>query len=283
MALREGTTMYPWMSLNDFTVRQALFAERFAITREAGFSGIEFQIEEAREYAKEHGGLDSVSELLRRNSLRFDQALMLRECLSSTHQKERDAFLNEAERVFRDTKVLGGKTVLACATFGKSDLKAAPELFAELCDLAATIGISLALEFIGWAETIKDIRTALEIVERAGRKNGGIYYDTLQHQLGGSTLRDLEELPTEYIYGVHLADARNLNLPPMEIGRKHRLFPGEGDVPINEIVKILHVKGYRSCFALEIFNDEYMKRPALDVAREGFDSMAKVLSTAGYK
>ncbi len=275
--------MYPWMSLNDFTIRQALFEERFAITRQAGYSGIEFRIDEARDYAKKHGGLDSVSELLRRNSLRFGHALMLRECLSSTHQKDRDTFLNEAEAVFRDTRVLGGKMVLACATFGKSDLKAAPELFAELCDLAATIGLSLSLEFIGWAETIKDIRTALEIVEKAGRKNGGIYYDTLQHYLGGSTLRDLEELPTEYIFGVHLADAHHLNLPPMEIGRKYRLFPGAGEVPIYEIVKILHAKGYQSWFALEIFNDEYMKRPAPDVASEGFDSMAKVLSMAGYK
>jgi len=275
--------MHARMSLNDITIRQAPFAERFSITREAGYSGIEFRIDEARDYAKEHGGLDSVLDLLHRNGLRFDQALLLRECLSATHQKERNRFLKEAEGIFGDAKYLGGKTVLACSTFGQADLKAAPGLFAELCDLAATIGISLALEFIGWAETIKDIRTALEIIEKAGRKNGGIYYDTLHHHFGGSTLRDLEKLPTEYIFGVHLADARNLNLHSMEIGRRHRLFPGQGEIPISEIVKILYAKGYHSFFALEIFNDEYVKRAALDVAREGFESMAKVLSNAGYE
>ena len=274
--------MYSQISLNDITIRQAPFGERFDIARKAGYSGVEFRVDEARDYGREHGGLGSVLELLQKSGLRFDQALLLRECLSAAHQKERDKFLKEAEAFFRDTKFLGGKCVLACSAFGPVDLKAAPVLFGELCDLAEAFGISLALEFIGWAETIKDIRTAREIIEKAGRRNGGIYYDTLHHHFGGSSFQDLEELPTQSIFGVHIADALNLDLNAFDIGRKHRLFPGHGVIRIPEMLTILNKKGYRSFFALELFNEEYVKRPALDVAKEGFDLTAKALSQAGY-
>jgi sugar phosphate isomerase/epimerase len=274
--------MYPKIALNDYTIQQAPFGDRFDIACEVGFSGVEFQIDEARDYAREHGGLDSVLELLRRNNLRFDQSMMLRDCFSPAHKNDREAFLRHAEGFFQDTKFLGGKVVLTCATFGPAEMNEAPELFGELCDLADSFGINLALEFIGWAETIKDIGTARSIVEKAGRKNGGILYDTLHHYFGGSSFRDLEELPTEHIFAVHIVDANDMNLPTLEISRHHRVFPGKGVIPIPEILDILHAKGYQGSLALELFSDEYSKRPALDVAREGFECITRILSEAGF-
>ena len=274
--------MYPKIALNDYTIQQAPFGDRFDIAREVGFSGVEFQIDEARDYAKEHGGLDSVLELLRRNNLRFDQSMMLRDCFSPAHKNDREAFLRHAEGFFQDTKFLGGKVVLTCATFGPAEMNEAPEMFGELCDLADSFGINLALEFIGWAETIKDIRTARSIVEKADRKNGGILYDTLHHYFGGSSFRDLEELPTEHIFAVHIVDVNDMDIHPMEISRHHRVFPGKGVIPIPEILGILHAKGYQGSLALELFSDEYSTRPALDVAREGFESMVRILSEAGF-
>jgi sugar phosphate isomerase/epimerase len=204
--------MYPKIALNDYTIQQAPFGDRFDIARAVGFSGVEFQIDEARDYAEKHGGLDSVLELLRRNNLRFDQSMMLRDCFSPAHKNNREAFLRHAEGFFRDTKFLGGKVVLTCATFGPAEMNEAPEMFGELCDLADSFGVNLALEFIGWAETIKNIGTARTIVEKASRKNGGILYDTLHHYFGGSSFRDLEELPTEHIFAVHIVDA-NASFP----------------------------------------------------------------------
>jgi 4-hydroxyphenylpyruvate dioxygenase len=274
--------MYPKMSLNDFTIRQASLSDRFEITRDAGFSGIEFQIDEARHYAREHGGWGSVLELLQRNNLRFDQSLSLRDCFSPTHKKDRKSFLRHAEGVFHYTQFLRGRVFLVRSTFGPAEMDEAPEMFGELCDLADTFELKLALEFIGWAEKIRDIKTARTIVEKADRKNGGILYDTFHHYFGGSSFRDLEELPTESIFAVHIADANDLNMHPMEIGRHHRVFPGKGIIPIPEYLDILHTKGYQGSLALELFNDEYMTRPAPAVAREGFESMTRILSGAGF-
>jgi len=274
--------MYPKIALNDYTIQQAPFGDRFDIAREVGFSGVEFQIDEARDYAEKHGGLDSVLELLRRNNLRFDQSMMLRDCFSPAHKEDREGFLRYAEGFFRDTQLLEGSVVLTCATFGPAEMNEAPELFGELCDLADSFGINLALEFIGWAETIKDIGTARSIVEKADRKNGGILYDTLHHYFGGSSFRDLEGLPTEHIFAVHIADVNDMDIHPMEISRHHRVFPGKGVIPIPEILDILHAKEYQGSLALEIFSDEYSTRPAIEVAREGFECMTRILSEADF-
>ena len=275
--------MYPKISINDVTIRHAPYAERFKIARQAGFSGVEIWMDEAREYAKDHGGLESVATLLSENNLRLDQVLLLRDALSPNHAKDRKNYLKDAEQIFRDTTILGGKTVVACATFGTTDVDEAVGLFAELCDLAGVYDIRLALEFIGWAETIKDIKTAKYIIEKAGRKNGGILYDTLHHFFGGTTMKDLEDVPTDYLFAVHIVDVKRLDMPILEISREHRLFPGKGEVPIQEILDILHSKKYNSTMALEMFSNDYWNRPPMDVAKEGFQSMLQMISKAGFK
>jgi 4-hydroxyphenylpyruvate dioxygenase len=148
--------------------------------------------------------------------------------------------------------------------------------------VAADFDIRLALEFVGWAEVIKDIRTARTIVEAAGRPNGGVLYDTFHHFFGGSTMDDLRALPTEQIFAVHLVDATRMDLSTLEISRKHRLFPGHGSVPFAEILSILHDKHYDGFMSLEMFNEQYWQRPPLEVAREGYAAMTRLIGAAGF-
>jgi len=73
-----------------------------------------------------------------------------------------------------------------------------------------------------------------------------------------------------------------MDINPMEIGRHHRVFPGKGVIPIPEILHILRAKGYQGSLSLELFSDEYWSRPALEVARESFEVMTRILSEAGF-
>ena len=274
--------MYPKITINDVTIRPAPYARRFAEAREAGFTGVEIWMDEARKYAQENGGPAAVADLLKENNLRLDQVLLLGDAFSDQHLKNRKAYLENAESIFKETQAVGGDTLALCATFGQADLKESPALFAELCDLADEYGIRLSLEFIGWAEIIKDLKTAWEIVDKAGRKNGGILYDTFHHFFGGTGMKDLEQVPTEYIFAVHIVDAHRMDISTLEISRKHRVFPGEGQIPIPEILSVLRDKDYKGFFSLEIFNELYWQRPSAELAGEGFDAMSRMISAAGF-
>lgn len=112
------------------------------------------------------------------------------------------------------------------------------EKFGELCDLAATYGQQIDLEFVTWSE-VKNIRDARRLLEAVDRANTGILVDTLHFHRSRVPWKDLEELPEQWLYCLHLCDA------PPEIpvdaeslaytAREARLYPGEGGIDIRRI------------------------------------------------
>jgi sugar phosphate isomerase/epimerase len=61
------------------------------------------------------------------------------------------------------------------------------------------------------------------------------------------------------------------------MARHHRLFPGEGTLPLSAMVSVLREKDYAGWYAIEIFNDEYWKREPKELAEEAMASMRKLL------
>jgi sugar phosphate isomerase/epimerase len=112
--------------------------------------------------------------------------------------------------------------------------------FAELCDLAAPLGLGVVLEFYPWT-VVASLSGAAAIVAAADRPNGGILVDTLHFARTDSRLQDLEDTPAARLPFLHLADA------PAEVpataealihtARSERLPPGEGGIDIPAIVR----------------------------------------------
>src|SRR5207248_4574050 len=73
---------------------------------------------------------------------------------------------------------MGVRSVNAVAIgLGPWSLDAMAERFAALCDDAKTFGGSVHIEFAP-ESGVPDLTTAWELVERAGRPNGGVLFDT---------------------------------------------------------------------------------------------------------
>lgn len=61
---------------------------------------------------------------------------------------------------------------------------------------------------------------------------------------------------------------------------KHRVFPGDGILPLPQILKDLKASGFGGCVSLELYNPEYHKRDLLSVAKEGLEKTLKVIELA---
>ena len=114
------------------------------------------------------------------------------------------------------------------------------ERYARLCDLAKPYHLHVALEFVSWTET-PDLRSAVDIVRKADRENGGILVDMLHFDRSGSNPADLDDLPRKWFQFVHLCDAPR-QIPVVAEGftkaaRTARLFPGEGDLDIGAVLR----------------------------------------------
>ena len=109
------------------------------------------------------------------------------------------------------------------------------EAFACACRRASEEGLRLAIEFLP-GTGIPDLRTAAAVVRGAGETNGSILLDTWHFARSGGMLDELDPATTALIGGLQLADRSPdqdlLAYVPMR-GRK---LPGEGKLPLGEIV-----------------------------------------------
>jgi sugar phosphate isomerase/epimerase len=116
------------------------------------------------------------------------------------------------------------------------------ERFAALCELARPLGLGIDLEFISWTET-PDLAAAAKVLREANQPNAGMLVDTLHFARSGSTIEELSKLPREWFRYAQVCDApAQVPATREEViyaARFARLFPGEGGLPVREILACL--------------------------------------------
>ncbi|MDP4681178.1 MAG: sugar phosphate isomerase/epimerase, partial [Cyclobacteriaceae bacterium] len=72
---------------------------------------------------------------------------------------------------------------------------------------------------------------------------------------------------------------KNMALEDMK--DKDRVFPGDGILPLPQILKDLKTTGFKGCVSLELYNQEYYKQDLLQVAKTGMEKTLAVMDKAG--
>ena len=81
--------------------------------------------------------------------------------------------------------------------------------------------------------------------------------------------------------GARSASAAAPASPPMgELKDSHRVFPGEGILPLEKCLRDLRDIGYERCVSLELYNPSYWERDPLSVAIEGREKTLAVIERA---
>jgi 4-hydroxyphenylpyruvate dioxygenase-like putative hemolysin/sugar phosphate isomerase/epimerase len=116
------------------------------------------------------------------------------------------------------------------------------ERFAELCELARPLGLTLELEFPSWTET-GNLAEAARVLRAADQPNAGILVDVLHFARSDSSIAQLRELPASWFHFAHVCDAP-AEIPTTTEGIIHtarfeRLFPGEGGIDVRGILEAL--------------------------------------------
>ena len=107
--------------------------------------------------------------------------------------------------------------------------------------LAAGARIGIALEFQPYG-AVPSLDAALDVVRGAGLANIGLVLDTLHFCRSGGRAAEVAALPAGTLAFVQLADAPFKSPPFSELrieSRGHRLLPGEGELPLNELMDTL--------------------------------------------
>lgn len=116
------------------------------------------------------------------------------------------------------------------------------ERLAQLCELAAPLGIAPSLEPMPWTD-VKDIVQGARVVKAAKSVNTGLIIDPIHFDRAGSSTDELRLLPREYFGYVQFCDAPATRPTDLETllfqARCERMIPGEGGLDLAGILRAL--------------------------------------------
>lgn len=261
--------------------RNRPFEERVRAAARAGFAAIGLYAGEYKRLRAEGATDADLRAVLDRYGLRVVELEALRGWTATGPRRE--AYLATERAVFAMGDALGPAHHVQVIGPYEGALDDAAEAFAGVCDRAAEHGLAAAIEFLPQMSNIPDAATALEIVERAGRANGGICLDAWHHFRGANDDAMLRLLPPERIFAVQFDDGPRLPVEPDYYTdcTRYRAVPGEGEFDLPGFLALLAHRGVRVPLSVEVMSTALLRRPADEIARLLHDGARAVVEQAG--
>lgn len=190
----------------------------------------------------------------------------------ATKFHEAEQMLNVAAEMQIDMLLVAANTQACQADKIVSDL-------GWLCEKASKLGIRIAYEGMAWSSVINRCDLVWSTIQQVGAENLGVVIDAYHLYALQRNLSDLQGIPPEKIYLVQLSDIQR---PPAsehlaKVARHARMLPGEGNLPLTELITYLDDLGYRGPIGLEVFNDQLAKQDAYAVAKRAKQALDQLL------
>lgn len=178
-----------------------------------------------------------------------DKPQMLRQtkaALASTGVRVHDIELARVYEGLHPTKYLpamevaaelGARSVLSSIWGGEREFYV--EKFAEICDLARPLGLTVDLEYVPIA-AVRNLEQAVDVLRTVDRRNAGLMIDMHHFHRARDNPAHLDALPREWFHFAHLCDAPAAiptdRAEMIRVLREARLYVGEGGIDVAAIL-----------------------------------------------
>ena len=120
-----------------------------------------------------------------------------------------------------------------------ADEDRAADAMAALAEAAGASGVALALEFMAYVG-VSSLLQANRILDRIGRADAVVLVDALHLARAGGGPADLAAIPPSRLRYVQICDGRaEPAMPLRDEARRDRLIPGDGALPLVELIRAL--------------------------------------------
>jgi sugar phosphate isomerase/epimerase len=186
----------------------------------------------------------------------------------------RSTFLAGEDDCYRVAEVFGARTLNVAHYMGApTPVSALVDAIGAVARRAAGHGIGVLVEFMPEG-SIPDLATAVAIVEGIAAPNVGVMLDTWHLYRTGDSIEAVRAAPPGSVHGLQLSDAAAETFgtgvdPPS----RDRLQPGDGVIPIGEIVREVRRHVPDVFVGLEVLNRTFAERPPADRARAAAEAV----------
>lgn len=256
--------------------------EEVDIAAKAGYSGIEPWISKIEAYQKSGKSLADLKNRIADSGLKVESAIGFAQWIVDDPEKRRQG-LEHAKRDMDLLAQIGGSRIAAPpagATNGdKLDLLEVAQRYHALLEVGQQAGVVPELELWGFSKNLSRLGEVAMVVVEANHRDACMMPDVYHIYKGGSDFSGLSVISGHAIPVFHMNDYP-ANPPREQINDNARVFPGDGVAPLKSMIQTLLGNGFAGVFSLELFNPEYWKRDALEVAKEGLDKMQACVAEA---
>jgi 2-keto-myo-inositol isomerase len=148
----------------------------------------------------------------------------------------------------------------------------------ETASAAESAGVRVALEFQGHAAFLNNLQTAAAVVGDIASGHLGICLDLFHFYIGPSKPADLAYLSRDNLFHVQLCDLAGQARELAADG--DRILPGDGDIPIEPVVRRLRDIGYDGAVSVELMNPQIWQIPARRFGEIAMTALRKSLGLA---
>ena len=271
-------------SLNTSTIRgQKVGLEgEVEIAAQAGYDAIEPWMGTISEFVKNGGSLKDLGKKIRDLGLTVESAIGFARWIVDDDAERAKGF-EEAKRDMDWLQQLGGKRIAAppvgAHDKGPVDLLKAAERYRQLCELGRQFGIVPEVEVWGFSKCLSRLGETAFVALEAAHPDATILPDIYHLHKGGSGFEGLKLLSSRAVQVFHVNDYP-ADPPRATIADKDRVYPGDGVAPMTDILKSVIRPDRPIVLSLELFNPEYWKQDALQVARTGLEKTKAAVAKA---
>ena len=248
----------------------------------AGYDALEPWLGKLHEYVNQGGSVKDLRKQLDDYGMTVESAIGFAPWIvddAATRQQG----LEQAKRDMDLLAQLGAKRMAAppagVPRGEKVQLADAAVRYRQLLELSDQTGVIPQVEMWGGNPSIGRVSEAIFVAMEAGHPNACFLGDVYHTYKGGCDFNGLKLLGPQAMQVFHMNDYP-ADPPRDTIRDEHRVYPGDGIAPLNQIIQGWLAVGATPVLSLELFNREYWQQDALEVARTGLRKMKEAVDEA---
>ena len=272
----------PWpVCLDTATIRPATLKEKVKIAAKAGYDAIEPWDGELQKFEADGGNLKDLGKEITDSGLFVPSVIGLWNAIPPT-QELWEKSLPDTRNRMRMASDIGAQHIQTIPnTIGVNyNQKWAADRYRDIIEMGINdYKLNPALVFVKYFP-IKTMGQAVGIALDANHPKAMIIPDVYHMYISEGGFEGIKLLSGDMIAIFQFNDSP-ASPPLAELKDEHRVYPGDGILPLTQIFKDLKGTGYKGCISLEMYNPTYWKENLQMVAETGLRKTLEVLQKAG--
>lgn len=261
-------------SLNSSTIKPTPIVRKIEIAAEVGYAALELWHADIDIHLQQGGTLAEIRRAVDASGLAVPTSIMLKGWCEPDGPAYK-AGMEECKRRLEQAAAVGARHAIAGPPHGPIDFQLAGQRYGELVDLGLTFGVRPTIEYLGFAQEVNTIESAMRIMELSGHPEATIVLDPFHDFRGGGGHAAILKLRPEQIAMCHFDDAPASPAAELQCDGD-RVMPGDGVIALATFLGHLRTIGYDRWISLELFREDLWAADPVHVAQCGLAAMQRI-------